>query len=124
MHTGFNVADLTLLLAQQVAEQSLSLPMLPAVANEVLALTQAETTDAARLSQVMHRDPALASNVLRVANSAAFVGQVPCASLQQAVSRLGLQRVTEIALALAVKGSVFGKNVTPNCLPGSGSTRW
>ncbi|MCY2957092.1 MAG: HDOD domain-containing protein [Planctomycetota bacterium] len=109
MHTGFNVADLTLLLAQQVAEQSLSLPMLPAVANEVLALTQTETTDAARLSQVMHRDPALASNVLRVANSAAFVGQVPCASLQQAVSRLGLQRVTEIALALAVKGSVFGK---------------
>ena len=107
MHTGPLAKDLTVLLARQVAEHQLALPLLPSVAAEVLGLAQLEATDAARLSHVMHRDPTLASSVLRVANSAAFSGQVPCASLQQAISRLGLQRVTEIALAIAVRGAVF-----------------
>lgn len=102
-----STADPGALLQRQVAEHRLELPMLPAVAAEVLALVQQETTDAARLAAVVHRDQTLASNVLRVANSALHAGQVPCASLQQAVGRLGMQAITEIALAVAVKGRVF-----------------
>ncbi|MEN8165476.1 MAG: HDOD domain-containing protein, partial [Acidobacteriota bacterium] len=47
-----------------------------------------------------------------VANSAAYVGAVPCSSLQQAVSRLGLQMITEIAMAVSVRGRMFGN---PRC---------
>jgi putative nucleotidyltransferase with HDIG domain len=104
--------DLSRVFARQIATGKMELPPLPATASEVLSLCQQEATDAARLSAVIHRDQTLASNVLRVANSAAHAGQVPCTALQQAVSRLGMQLVTEIAMAVAVRGRMFAN---PDC---------
>lgn len=104
--------DLSRVFARQIATGKMELPPLPATASEVLSLCQQESTDAAKLSAVIHRDQTLASNVLRVANSAAHAGQVPCSALQQAVSRLGMQLVTEIAMAVAVRGRMF---VNPDC---------
>lgn len=101
-------ADLSQIFAQKIAENRLELPTMPGTAAEVMALCQQEETDAARLSAVIHGDQTIASNVLRVANSAAHAGQVPCSSLQQAVSRLGLQLITEIATAVSVRGRMFG----------------
>lgn len=93
--------------AAALASHELEVPAMPATAAEVMLLCQQESTDAAKLSSVIHRDQTIASNVLRVANSVAYVGQVPCASLQQACSRLGLQQITEIATAVAVRGRLF-----------------
>ncbi len=104
--------DLSRVFARQIATGKMELPPLPATASEVLSLCQQEATDAAKLSAVIHRDQTLASNVLRVANSAAHAGQVPCSALQQAVSRLGMQLVTEIAMAVAVRGRMF---INPDC---------
>lgn len=105
-------SDLSRLFARQIAERRLELPPMPGTAAEVMSLCQQESTDAAKLSVVIHRDQTIASNVLRVANSAAYVGQMPCASLQQAISRLGLQLITEIATAVAVRGRLFAN---PTC---------
>lgn len=105
METG--ISDLSCLYARLLREGELELPPMPATAAEVMNLCQQEDTDAAKLSSVIHGDPSIASNVLRVANSAAYVGQVPCASLQQAVSRLGMQAITEIALAVSVRSRLF-----------------
>ncbi|MBK8096806.1 MAG: HDOD domain-containing protein [Planctomycetes bacterium] len=101
-------SDLSRLFARQITEKKIELPILPTVATEVMSLCQQDSTDAQKLSGVIHRDQTIASNVLRVANSAAYVGQMPCASLQQAVSRLGLQLIAEIAMAVSVRGRVFG----------------
>jgi putative nucleotidyltransferase with HDIG domain len=101
------VADLSQRFSRLISEQRLEVPPMPTTGAEVLQLSQQETTDAAKLSAVIHRDPAIASNVLRVANSAAHAGQTPCASLQQAVSRLGMQRIAEIAVAVSVRGGLF-----------------
>ena len=100
-------SDLSRVFARLLADGSIELPPLPATAAEVLSLCQQEATDAARLSAVIHRDPAIASNVLRVANAAAYAAQAPCSSLQQAVSRLGLQAITEIATAVALRARLF-----------------
>ena len=105
-------SSLSRLFARQIAERRLELPPMPGTASEVMALCQQESTDAAKLSVVIHRDQTIASNVLRVANSAAYVGQMPVASLQQAISRLGLQLITEIATAVAVRGRLFAN---PTC---------
>lgn len=104
--------DLASHVRQQLDKKSFELPMLPAVMTEVMALCQNESVDAARLSVVIHRDPTLAANVLRVANSAMFGMTMPCGSLQQAVSRLGMHKVSEIAMALAVRGTIFTQ---PDC---------
>jgi putative nucleotidyltransferase with HDIG domain len=79
-------------------------------------LCQQEATDAQKLSAVIHKDQTIASNVLRVANSAAYAGQVACSSLQQAVSRLGMQLITEIAMAVSVRGRMFANKTTAELL--------
>ena len=91
----------------RLVEGKLELPVLPQIAGEVMDLCGSETTDAAGLSALLHRDQALATNVLRVANSPAYMPAVPIASLQQAVSRLGLRQVAEIAVAVSVRARLF-----------------
>ena len=105
-------SDLSRVFARMIAERRIELPAMPGTAAEVMALCQNEDTDAARLSAVIHRDQTIASNVLRVANSVAYSGQTPVTSLQQAVSRLGMQLITEIAMAVAVRGRMFAN---PTC---------
>jgi len=51
--------------------------------------------------KVIELDPALASRILRVANSAAYRGVVPCASIVQAVVRIGGTNVSGIAMAMS-----------------------
>lgn len=114
METG--TSDLSRVFARLIDDRKIELPPLPATAAEVMSLCQQETTDAAKLSSVIHRDQTIASNVLRVANSAAYVGQVACASLQQACSRLGMQLITEIAMAVAVRGRLFANSTCADLL--------
>lgn len=104
--------DLDTFVARRLEAGSLELPMLPSAMTQTLALCQSETADAQKLSAAIHRDPTLAANVLKAANSAASGLSTPCASLQQAVARLGMARVAEIALALCVRGAVFSD---PSC---------
>jgi putative nucleotidyltransferase with HDIG domain len=93
--------------ADRLAGGDLRLPLLPRVASEVVALVGNAKTDANRLAELIHRDPALAGHVLRIANSPAYMPRMPIVSLQQAVSRLGFNIVAEIAFAASVQGGVF-----------------
>jgi len=92
---------------ERVASGKVDLPLLPQVAGQVLTLAGNANTDAAQLSGLIHRDPALAGQVLRIANSAAYLPRMPIVSLQQAVARLGLNAVTEIALVASMQSGTF-----------------
>lgn len=94
-------------LMQRITAGELDLPMLPTIVLEVLALTRADDVDASKLSRLLHRDPTLASNLLRVANSALYRPTSPIVSLQQAIARLGLNAITEIVLAATVGKTLF-----------------
>lgn len=83
------------------------LPMLPRVATEVVRVASGNDGDAARLSGLIHQDPALAGAVLRVSNSPAYLPRTPIVSLQQAVTRLGFVALGEIALAASLQSGVF-----------------
>lgn len=98
---------LRLAVADRLADGDLRLPLLPRVASQVVALVGSPQTDANRLAELIHRDPALAGHVLRIANSPAYMPRMPIVSLQQAVSRLGFNIVAEIALAASVQSGVF-----------------
>jgi putative nucleotidyltransferase with HDIG domain len=92
---------------EKIAEGSFELPMLPEVATLVMAATQDENCDAKRLSRMIHRDAALAGHVLKLANSPLYAPTVPIVSLQQAVSRLGMKKIREMALVVACQAKVF-----------------
>lgn len=85
----------------------LELPVLPDAAAQVLEICNDASCDARKLAAVLQRDPALASHVMRVANSPAFAPREPIVSLQHAVSRLGFAALCQIAIAVALQAKIF-----------------
>src|SRR5437016_4526392 len=83
------------------------LPSPTGVALAVLRLTDAEQTSATEVARVLHGDPALAGRILRVVNSAAYGLSRPIASVQDAVRRLGMRAVRNVALGFSLL-SEFG----------------
>lgn len=97
-------------LAQALEEslgKKLELPVLPDTAARVLSLCHDERSDLRELAQLVQRDQTLAAHVLRVSNSVAYAPKQPIVSLQQALGRLGLSTVSDIAIAVAMKQRVF-----------------
>jgi putative nucleotidyltransferase with HDIG domain len=86
---------------------ALELPILPEVASRVVAMCDDENTGAPDVKRALEDDPSLASNFLRVANSALYAAREPIVSLQQAIHRLGLRTTRTIALTAALRGRVF-----------------
>jgi putative nucleotidyltransferase with HDIG domain len=100
-------SDLARELRGKVDRGDLELPMLSQTATQVAALCLDGAADARTLASAVNHDPALAGHVLRVANSAAYAPAEPIVSLQQAISRLGLPTIGQIALAVSVGARVF-----------------
>ena len=94
-------------LQERLATGMIEVPMLPEVVWQIMNLTSSERTDTHQLAELIHRDQALASHMLRVANSPAYRPQTPIVSLQQALSRLGIKQLTEIAFAVSIQSRVF-----------------
>jgi putative nucleotidyltransferase with HDIG domain len=92
---------------QRIEAGEVDVPLLPQVASQVLSLAIDPKADAARLSALIHKDPSLAGRVLQIANSPAYMPKMPIVSLQQAVARLGLDTVVEIAFVASLDGGTF-----------------
>ncbi|MCB1644398.1 MAG: HDOD domain-containing protein [Pseudomonadales bacterium] len=92
---------------EALRKRQLHLPVLPRVAAMVIQLTSDDNADATQLARLIQGDPALASNVMKMANSPAYRPSVPFVSLQQAIARLGMTTVSEIALATSLNADLF-----------------
>ncbi|MGC1521795.1 MAG: HDOD domain-containing protein [Steroidobacteraceae bacterium] len=80
---------------------------LPRVCAQLAELTAQQVTDSAQLARLIQSDPALAGEIIRVANSPALRPRMAVVSLQQAVSWLGVAEVRNIAMAVMLRGEVF-----------------
>ena len=94
-------------LGEGLNSSSLELPVMPRVAGKVLALTHDPNAEVSDLSELIHSDQSITSHVLRIANSAAYGGGDQIVSLQQAVARLGMNLLGEIAIAVSVQNDLF-----------------
>jgi HD-like signal output (HDOD) protein len=97
--------------ARAYLNESLAAPQtiapLPRVCAQLAELTAQQVTDAAQLARLIQSDPALAGEIMRVANSPALRPRTAIVSLQQAVSWLGVAEVRNIAMAVMLRGEVF-----------------
>jgi HD-like signal output (HDOD) protein len=97
--------------ARDYLSESLASPQniapLPRVCAELAQLTAQQVTDAVQLARLIQSDPALAGEIMRVANSPALRPRAAVVSLQQAVSWLGVAEVRNIAMAVMLRGEVF-----------------
>lgn len=103
-HVQNRILDAVLL---DVESGNIEVPMLPEVASKVVRLTQDPESDALELSKLIQGDQTLAGHVMRVANSAAYSPNASMVSLQQAITRLGMRIIAEIALAASINSSLF-----------------
>jgi HD-like signal output (HDOD) protein len=97
--------------AREFLSESLKTPQqiapLPRVCAQLAELTAVQAPDAAQLARLIQSDPALAGEIMRVANSPVLRPRSPIVSLQQAVSWLGVAEVRNIAMAVMLRGEVF-----------------
>ncbi len=91
----------------QLNENSLDLPLLPIVANQVLQLSGDPNADINKLAALIQQDQALAGQILRIANSPAYLPRSPIVSLQQAVAWLGMNMLAGLAFSVSVQSGVF-----------------
>jgi HD-like signal output (HDOD) protein len=91
-----------------LVNSTIELPTMPEVLvklNEVMASPDSTAEDVAK---VVSKDPAVATNLLRIVNSAYYGLQVRVSSVSLAVSVMGFNMTKKVALKAAVF-SVFGK---------------
>ena len=94
-------------LGRDIEQRRLEMPLLPDVAAEVLSSTLDDKANAARLAELIQQDQALATHLLRIVNSPAFRGSTEIVALQQALARLGMERIREIALSVSLQGTLY-----------------
>jgi HD-like signal output (HDOD) protein len=101
------VEDLRERLLALIAEQKLRVPMLPQVASQVLKLTGDDNASFTALASLVRKDPALAARVVRMANSVAFAAQMRITTLEQAIPRLGMSVLREVAISASLESGVY-----------------
>lgn len=94
-------------MVKQVKSRKIDIPLLPDVANNVISLSQDVESDSQQLTQLIQSDPSLAAHVMRIANSAAYTPTTSLVSLQQAITRLGMNLICDIAVAASISTKMF-----------------
>ena len=83
---------------------SKELPTLPLIASQLLAMTAREETTLTDIAALVSQDVGLSSKILRVANSSFYSFPQQIASINQAVSILGINAVRSLVLSFSFLG--------------------
>jgi putative nucleotidyltransferase with HDIG domain len=82
-------------------------PLLPKVAVQLLAIARNADVRLTEIARLLEQDPMLTAVMLRISNSAVHRAGREVATIDEAIARLGLRRVTEIVLEAAVTARIF-----------------
>ncbi|MFH1278926.1 MAG: HDOD domain-containing protein [Candidatus Eisenbacteria bacterium] len=84
------------------------LPTLPAVIERLGCVIRDPNSDARRVSRIIEDDPAITARVLKTVNSVFYAGSRPISSVREAVARMGMNAVHNVAISTSVFGA-FGE---------------
>ena len=107
METVTNTHIVTQAYSAELQQDTIEVPLLPEVASKVVRLAQSSDSNAEDLAKLIQSDQPLAGHVMRIANSALYSPNSTMVSLQQAITRLGMQIIADIALAASVNSKMF-----------------
>ncbi|MBW1723451.1 MAG: HDOD domain-containing protein [Deltaproteobacteria bacterium] len=80
-----------------------NLPALSPVAFKLVEMASDDSSSAKDLADLIGKDPSLAVRLLKIANSAFFQSGEPVSTLEQAVVKLGFQRIRVMGLSLSLR---------------------
>jgi HD-like signal output (HDOD) protein len=95
------MADTTSLIdimQEHLTSEQLQLPVFPPLALQLQNLLHRENANINQIAAMIAEDQAVASHLLRVANSAFFAGLSKVSTIKDAILRLGCQQVTSLVL--------------------------
>jgi len=84
--------------------QGHELPTIPEIASRAMALLDDPDASLDQLREVIQRDPAVVSRILRVANSAMYSFSRQIETLGQALPLLGMREVRNLVLTISLRG--------------------
>ncbi len=103
-------AEIARVLGLMLNAPDISLPVLPAMAQEIQKITADDNTDFSKIAEVVVNDAAISARILEVANSPLYAGVEQIRSLQNAVSRIGMKETRSLLLAVTSEGLFKTKN--------------
>lgn len=98
------------ILVEKINNDTLVLPTLPAIALKVRKAADDPEINLNAMADVIGQDPSLSARIIKIANSAYMGRSVKVESLNQAVTRIGLTQIKNIATALAMEQLFVSKN--------------
>lgn len=98
------------ILVEKINNDTLVLPTLPAIALKVRRAADDPNVNLNHMADVVGQDPSLSARMVKIANSAYLGRAVKVTSTAQAVTRIGLSQVKNIATALAMEQLFVSKN--------------
>src|SRR5436305_63397 len=93
-----DAAERTARLEEKVLALVDNMPSLPDTATRAMALANDPNSNFADLARLIEGDTAIATSLLRIANSALYTGGAPAVKLDGAVVRLGMFRCKNLIL--------------------------
>jgi HD-like signal output (HDOD) protein len=79
------------------------LPSLSPITSKVIELASDEDNSVREIATLIEKDPALTTQILKLANSVFFKALCPITTVRQAVLRLGVQQTRVLALSLSLR---------------------
>lgn len=102
---------------EEIIAKAMSIPKLAPSAQRIVEILSDPDTDAATVARIIELDPGLTANILRLANSALLGCSSPAATVKEAVVRLGLTQICQLAIAASVaprvKPAIKGYDLKP-----------
>lgn len=98
------------ILVEKIKNDTLVLPTLPAVALKVRKAADDPDINLQDMGEVIGQDPSLSARMIKISNSAYMGRAVKVTSISQAVTRIGLRQIKNIATALAMEQLFVSKN--------------
>lgn len=98
------------ILVEKINNDTLVLPTLPAIALKVRRAADDPNVNLNTMAEVVGQDPSLSARMIKISNSAYLGREVKVQSTVQAVTRIGLFQVKNIATALAMEQLFVSKN--------------
>lgn len=86
-------------LRYQICQQPIELPIFNPVALELMQLLADPDTEISCVIETINKDPGLAIQILRMANSSAYSGRCKSETIKDSVNRLGIKLITNLAMA-------------------------
>lgn len=108
--------DLTQRIVQVFEAPGYRPPRLPAVATQLLELSNRPNVEISQIEALLERDAMLAGEILSLCRSAAYDRGSTISDLREALVRIGMTKLREVVMQAAMSARVFRSNAYKGCM--------